>query len=74
MDLFNECPEKIALPEWRVVYVGEVIQDFLQPTTFKKIPDNKIVLLEGACCGYGASGRNGGFCPLKPPDAILRIS
>ncbi len=22
----------------------------------------KIVLLEGACCGYGASGRNGGFC------------
>ena len=28
----------------------------------KKIPDKKIVLLEGACCGYGASGRNGGFC------------
>jgi len=25
-------------------------------------PDKKIVLLEGACCGYGASGRNGGFC------------
>jgi glycine/D-amino acid oxidase-like deaminating enzyme len=21
-----------------------------------------MVLLEGACCGYGASGRNGGFC------------
>jgi len=20
------------------------------------------MLLEGACCGYGASGRNGGFC------------
>jgi glycine/D-amino acid oxidase-like deaminating enzyme len=26
------------------------------------LPDKKIVLLEGACCGYGASGRNGGFC------------
>jgi glycine/D-amino acid oxidase-like deaminating enzyme len=28
----------------------------------KKFPDKKIVLLEGAFCGYGASGRNGGFC------------
>jgi gamma-glutamylputrescine oxidase len=28
----------------------------------KKFPDKKIMLLEGACCGYGASGRNGGFC------------
>jgi len=28
----------------------------------KKFPDKKVVLLEGACCGYGASGRNGGFC------------
>lgn len=27
-----------------------------------KFPKKKIVLLEGACCGYGASGRNGGFC------------
>ena len=27
----------------------------------RKFPDKKIVLLEGACCGYGASGRNGGF-------------
>ena len=27
-----------------------------------KFPSKKIVLLEGACCGYGASGRNGGFC------------
>lgn len=27
-----------------------------------KLPEKKIVLLEGACCGYGASGRNGGFC------------
>ena len=25
-------------------------------------PQKKIVLLEGAFCGYGASGRNGGFC------------
>ncbi len=28
----------------------------------KKFPEKKIVILEGACCGYGASGRNGGFC------------
>jgi len=28
----------------------------------KKYPYKKIILLEGACCGYGASGRNGGFC------------
>jgi glycine/D-amino acid oxidase-like deaminating enzyme len=27
-----------------------------------RFPEKKIVLLEGACCGYGASGRNGGFC------------
>ena len=28
----------------------------------KHFPEKQIVLLEGACCGYGASGRNGGFC------------
>ncbi|MBT3190122.1 MAG: FAD-binding oxidoreductase [Anaerolineae bacterium] len=28
----------------------------------KKFPEKKVVLLEGAFCGYGASGRNGGFC------------
>jgi glycine/D-amino acid oxidase-like deaminating enzyme len=28
----------------------------------QRFPKRKIVLLEGACCGYGASGRNGGFC------------
>lgn len=28
----------------------------------KRFPEKHIVLLEGACCGYGASGRNGGFC------------
>jgi glycine/D-amino acid oxidase-like deaminating enzyme len=28
----------------------------------KNFPNKHIVLLEGACCGYGASGRNGGFC------------
>jgi glycine/D-amino acid oxidase-like deaminating enzyme len=28
----------------------------------RRFPNKKIVLLEGACCGYGASGRNGGFC------------
>jgi glycine/D-amino acid oxidase-like deaminating enzyme len=33
----------------------------------QKFPDKKIVLLEGACCGYGASGRNGGFCDAGAP-------
>ena len=28
----------------------------------QKFPNKEIVILEGACCGYGASGRNGGFC------------
>jgi glycine/D-amino acid oxidase-like deaminating enzyme len=28
----------------------------------RRFPEKKITLLEGACCGYGASGRNGGFC------------
>ncbi len=28
----------------------------------RHFPEKKIILLEGACCGYGASGRNGGFC------------
>ncbi len=28
----------------------------------RTFPNKKVVLLEGACCGYGASGRNGGFC------------
>jgi len=28
----------------------------------RTFPEKKVVLLEGACCGYGASGRNGGFC------------
>ena len=28
----------------------------------QKFPEKHIVILEGACCGYGASGRNGGFC------------
>ncbi len=28
----------------------------------QKYPEKQVVLLEGACCGYGASGRNGGFC------------
>jgi hypothetical protein len=28
----------------------------------QKFPKKHVVLLEGACCGYGDSGRNGGFC------------
>jgi hypothetical protein len=43
----------------------------------RRFPDKKIILLEGACCSYGGSGSNGGFCVatslidrhLKDPDA-----
>jgi glycine/D-amino acid oxidase-like deaminating enzyme len=45
----------------------------------QKYPEKHIVLLEGACCGYGASGRNGGFCiatdlirELQSPDPEAR--
>jgi glycine/D-amino acid oxidase-like deaminating enzyme len=33
----------------------------------RRFPDKRIVLLEGACCGYGASGRNGGFADAGMP-------
>jgi glycine/D-amino acid oxidase-like deaminating enzyme len=33
----------------------------------RRFPAKRIVLLEGACCGYGASGRNGGFADLGMP-------
>jgi glycine/D-amino acid oxidase-like deaminating enzyme len=33
----------------------------------QRFPDKRIVLLEGACCGYGASGRNGGFADAGMP-------
>jgi glycine/D-amino acid oxidase-like deaminating enzyme len=33
----------------------------------RRLPDKRIVLLEGARCGYGASGRNGGFADLGLP-------
>ena len=33
----------------------------------KRFPEKNIVLLEGACCGYGASGRNGGFADPGMP-------
>jgi glycine/D-amino acid oxidase-like deaminating enzyme len=39
-----------------------------------KFPDKKIVLLEGACCGYGASGRNGGFCSPGVPGLMDYVS
>ncbi|HEY5658905.1 MAG TPA: FAD-binding oxidoreductase, partial [Myxococcota bacterium] len=32
-----------------------------------RLPGQRIVLLEGARCGYGASGRNGGFADLGLP-------
>ena len=36
----------------------------------RALPNKKIVLLEGACCGYGASGRNGGFCDAGVPGLV----
>ncbi len=33
----------------------------------RRLPEQRIVLLEGARCGYGASGRNGGFADLGQP-------
>ncbi|MBC8506894.1 MAG: FAD-dependent oxidoreductase [Anaerolineales bacterium] len=44
----------------------------------QRFPDKKIVILEGASCGYGASGRNGGFCVAtslldwEQPDPEIR--
>ncbi len=39
-----------------------------RPTTCSgAFPSKRIVLLEGACCGYGASGRNGGFADAGMP-------
>ncbi len=36
----------------------------------RRFGDKKIVLLEGACCGYGASGRNGGFVDAGIPGLM----
>jgi len=36
----------------------------------RRFPEKKIVLLEGACCGYGASGRNGGFSGVGIPGLM----
>jgi len=33
----------------------------------RRLPGKRILLLEGARCGYGASGRNGGFADLGLP-------
>lgn len=33
----------------------------------RRFPERRVVLLEGACCGYGASGRNGGFANAGMP-------
>jgi glycine/D-amino acid oxidase-like deaminating enzyme len=33
----------------------------------RRQPDRRVVLLEGARCGYGASGRNGGFADVVYP-------
>jgi len=39
----------------------------------RRLPGKKIVLLEGACCGYGASGRNGGFCEAGVPGLMRYV-
>jgi glycine/D-amino acid oxidase-like deaminating enzyme len=36
----------------------------------RRFPEKKIVVLEGACCGYGASGRNGGFAGAGIPGLM----
>jgi len=33
----------------------------------RRLPGQRIVVLEGARCGYGASGRNGGFADIGQP-------
>ena len=33
----------------------------------RRLPGQRIVILEGARCGYGASGRNGGFADVGEP-------
>ena len=40
----------------------------------RRLPGKRIVLLEGARCGYGASGRNGGFAAVGMPglDYVYR--
>jgi len=40
----------------------------------RRFPDKKILLLEGACCGYGASGRNGGFCDAGIPGLMRYVA
>jgi hypothetical protein len=37
----------------------------------RKFPSKRIVLLEAARCGYGASGRNGGHAIVFPTTQIL---
>jgi len=39
----------------------------------RKFSDKKIVVLEGACCGYGASGRNGGFAGAGIPGLMKYV-
>jgi len=39
----------------------------------KKFPSKRIVLLEAARCGYGASGRNGGHAIVFPTTQILEV-
>jgi len=39
----------------------------------RRFPDKKIVVLEGACCGYGASGRNGGFSGAGIPGLMRYV-
>ena len=39
----------------------------------RRFPDKKVVVLEGACCGYGASGRNGGFAGAGIPGLMKYV-
>lgn len=50
----------------------------------QRFPDQRIVVIEGACCGYGASGRNGGhalvgmhgigdICKKRGPEEARKV-
>lgn len=39
----------------------------------KKFPSKRIIIIEGARCGYGASGRNGGHVIVYPISQMMKI-
>ena len=79
---FEHCglyDEKINMPmkgnhKADIVIVGGGLAGLCSAYQLIQIyPDRRIVLLEGACCGYGASGRNAGHA-LTGMHGLLDIS